>query len=171
MADPTSAEIIAQWKAWIHLLEETRKYGHVNAENFLNLMDTAEQLLEGDWGDEVENAGHALRAALSGMLSDAMAAAMQRPFLRQYCKSVIGRSDLTDDQEMLDEIYDYFHANSITPHMSQYHTFYEIHGQTPGAIIETGFMFADREMLTQRADLVAQGIAEGIVCFIENEVP
>ncbi len=65
----------------------------------------------------------------------------------------------------------FFHANSITGDMSQYHTFYEIDGETPGAIIETGFMFADRELLTDRADLVAQGIAEGVVCFIENEVP
>ena len=65
----------------------------------------------------------------------------------------------------------YLHTNSITPHMSQYHTFYEINGYTPGAIIETGFMMKDRDILTQRADLVAQGIVEGIVCFIENEVP
>jgi N-acetylmuramoyl-L-alanine amidase len=65
----------------------------------------------------------------------------------------------------------YFHANSITDDMSHYHTFYEINGQTPGAIIETGFMFADRTMLTERPDLVAQGIAEGIVCFIEGETP
>jgi N-acetylmuramoyl-L-alanine amidase len=65
----------------------------------------------------------------------------------------------------------YFHANSITPDMSHYHTFYEINGYTPGAIIETGFMFADREMLTERSDLVAQGVVEGIVCFIEGETP
>lgn len=65
----------------------------------------------------------------------------------------------------------YLHANSITPHMSQYHTFYEIDSYTPGAIIETGFMMKDRDILTQRADLVAQGIVEGIVCFIENEAP
>jgi N-acetylmuramoyl-L-alanine amidase len=65
----------------------------------------------------------------------------------------------------------FFHANSITGDMSQYHTFYEIDGETPGAIIETGFMFADRGLLTGRADLVAQGIAEGVVCFIENETP
>jgi N-acetylmuramoyl-L-alanine amidase len=65
----------------------------------------------------------------------------------------------------------YFHANSITGDMSHYHTFYEINGYTPGAIIETGFMFADREILTERPDLVAQGIVEGIVCFIEGEAP
>jgi N-acetylmuramoyl-L-alanine amidase len=55
--------------------------------------------------------------------------------------------------------------------MIYYHSFYEIDGQTPGAIIETGFMLNDRPMLTQRTDLVAQGIVDGIVCFIEGDSP
>ena len=63
----------------------------------------------------------------------------------------------------------YFHANSITYDMTRYHTFYEIDGQTPGAIIETGFMLNDRHMLTQQPELVAQSIANGIICFIEDE--
>jgi N-acetylmuramoyl-L-alanine amidase len=62
-----------------------------------------------------------------------------------------------------------FHANSITGHMTQYHTFYEIDPRTPGAIIETGFMLLDRELLTQQPDRVAQGIVDGIICFIEGE--
>jgi len=65
----------------------------------------------------------------------------------------------------------FFHTNSITYDMIYYHSFYEIDGQTPGAIIETGFMLNDRYMLTERADRVAQGIVDGIVCFIEGEAP
>jgi N-acetylmuramoyl-L-alanine amidase len=65
----------------------------------------------------------------------------------------------------------YFHANSITYDMTRYHTFYEIQDQTPAAIIEIGFMYNDRPLLTQRADLVAQGIVDGIVCFVEDERP
>jgi len=65
----------------------------------------------------------------------------------------------------------YFHASSITYDMTRYHNFYEIDGRTPAAIIETGFMLNDRYMLTQRADVVAQGIVDGIVCFIEGEMP
>jgi N-acetylmuramoyl-L-alanine amidase len=65
----------------------------------------------------------------------------------------------------------YFHANSITYDMTRYHTFYEIADQTPAAIIEIGFMHDDRVLLTQRADLVAQGIVDGIVCFVEQESP
>jgi N-acetylmuramoyl-L-alanine amidase len=65
----------------------------------------------------------------------------------------------------------YFHATSITYDMTRYHTFYEIDDRTPAAIIEIGFMHDDRTMLTQRADLLAQGIVDGIVCFIEGEGP
>ena len=64
-----------------------------------------------------------------------------------------------------------FHANSITYDMTRYHTFYEIQDQTPAAIIEIGFMHADRDLLTQRPDLIAQGIVDGIICFIEEERP
>jgi N-acetylmuramoyl-L-alanine amidase len=62
-----------------------------------------------------------------------------------------------------------FHEGSITADMARYHTFYEIDPNTPGAIIEIGFMLADRWLLTQRADLVAQGIIDGILCFLEEE--
>lgn len=65
----------------------------------------------------------------------------------------------------------YFHEGSITYDMTRYHTFYEVDGRTPAAIIETGFMLNDRDILTQRADLVAQGIVDGIVCFVESETP
>lgn len=62
-----------------------------------------------------------------------------------------------------------FHAHSITYDMTEYHAFYEIASQTPAAIIETGFMAADREILLHQQDRVAQGIANGIVRFLETE--
>jgi N-acetylmuramoyl-L-alanine amidase len=60
-----------------------------------------------------------------------------------------------------------FHEGSITPDMTDYHAFYEIDPQTPAAIIEIGFMGADRDLLLMRQDLVAQGIVDGILCFLE----
>lgn len=60
-----------------------------------------------------------------------------------------------------------FHRNSITFDMTEYHAFYEIEPQTPAAIIEVGFMAADRWLLTRRQDLVAQGIVDGLICFLE----
>lgn len=62
-----------------------------------------------------------------------------------------------------------FHENSITGHMTGYHTFYAIDGRTPGAIIETGFLWLDRDLLTQHPDVVAQGVVDGILCFVEGE--
>jgi len=62
-----------------------------------------------------------------------------------------------------------FHKHSITYHMREYHAFYEIASQTPAAIIETGFMAADRQVLLGQQDKVAQGIANGIVCFLETD--
>lgn len=64
-----------------------------------------------------------------------------------------------------------FDADTITYDMRQYHAYYEIHKGTPAAIIEIGFMLDDREILTQRADVVAEGIVDGLVCFITSSAP
>lgn len=61
----------------------------------------------------------------------------------------------------------FFHANSITYDMTQYHAFNTIAPETPGAIIEVGFMLTDRALLTEQPELVAQGIIDGIHCFFQ----
>jgi len=62
-----------------------------------------------------------------------------------------------------------FHAGSITGDMREYHAFSEIDPNTITAIIETGFLNLDREILTTRTDRVADGVVQGILCFINNE--
>jgi N-acetylmuramoyl-L-alanine amidase len=62
-----------------------------------------------------------------------------------------------------------FHAGSITADMREYHSFREIDPSTVAAIIETGFLNLDREILTKRTDLIARGVVEGILCFANNE--
>lgn len=62
-----------------------------------------------------------------------------------------------------------FRAGSITRDMTQYHTYSEINRDTPAAIIETGFLYLDRSFLTQHPDVAAEGIADGILCFVRNE--
>jgi N-acetylmuramoyl-L-alanine amidase len=62
-----------------------------------------------------------------------------------------------------------FHPGSVTPDMTSYHGFEELHEDTTAAIIETGFMNLDRQILTQQPDLVAQGIIQGVLCYINNE--
>ncbi|MEW6716273.1 MAG: N-acetylmuramoyl-L-alanine amidase [Chloroflexota bacterium] len=61
-----------------------------------------------------------------------------------------------------------FHP-SVTSDMSNYHTFNEINGKTTAAIIETGFLNLDRQLLTQHPDVIAKGIVAGIKCFVYNE--
>lgn len=62
-----------------------------------------------------------------------------------------------------------FHGTSITTDMTSYHAFDEIHHETPAVIIETGFLNLDRQILTRYPDRVAQGITDGILCYIRNE--
>jgi len=61
-----------------------------------------------------------------------------------------------------------YHANSITFDMREYHAFYEIAPETPGAIIEIGFMGDDRYLLLFQQQRIAAGIVEGLVCFLEG---
>lgn len=62
-----------------------------------------------------------------------------------------------------------FHYNTVTNDMTEYHAFNEIDSDTTAAIIETGFLNLDREILTTQPDLVARGVASGILCFVRNE--
>ncbi len=55
----------------------------------------------------------------------------------------------------------------VTIDMTDYHAFREIHPQTPAAILELGFMLADRDLLTNQAERLAQGIVQGVLCFVE----
>jgi N-acetylmuramoyl-L-alanine amidase len=57
----------------------------------------------------------------------------------------------------------------VTDDMTNYHTFGEVSGDTPTAIIEIGFMRADRDILTSQRPLLAQGIVNGILCFLRPE--
>jgi N-acetylmuramoyl-L-alanine amidase len=62
-----------------------------------------------------------------------------------------------------------FHPGSITKDMTEYHAFGEINPNTPATIMETGFMYKDYDILTQKPDIVAQGVVNGILCFMNNE--
>lgn len=57
----------------------------------------------------------------------------------------------------------------ITEDMTSYHAFREVNANTPAVIIETGFMNQDRELLTKEPEIVARGITEGIMCYLNRE--
>lgn len=63
-----------------------------------------------------------------------------------------------------------YHATTITHDMLGYHAFGRIDPQTPAAILEMGFMGGDQQLLTTQPDAVAQGIADSLLCFLNNEL-
>ena len=62
-----------------------------------------------------------------------------------------------------------FHAESITNDMRGYHAFDEINPNTIAAIVETGFLYLDQDLLVKETEKVAYGVAQGILCFARNE--
>ncbi len=60
-----------------------------------------------------------------------------------------------------------FHASAITKDMTQYHAFQRVADDTPGAIIETGYLGGDRELLVNEPDKLARAITAGILCFLD----
>ena len=60
------------------------------------------------------------------------------------------------------------HLNTITEDMRQYHALRQIAPETPGAIIECGFMGGDRYLLTEERHRVAAGIANGVAAFLRG---
>jgi N-acetylmuramoyl-L-alanine amidase len=60
-------------------------------------------------------------------------------------------------------------SSSVTDDMTQYHAFRAINPSTPAAIIETGFLNLDRNLLVNHPDTVADGIVSGVLCFVRND--
>jgi N-acetylmuramoyl-L-alanine amidase len=63
-----------------------------------------------------------------------------------------------------------FHENSITNDMTFYHSFRELDPNTPAAIIETGFLHLDYDMIVKQPDRPAEGITNGILCFLKTQL-
>jgi N-acetylmuramoyl-L-alanine amidase len=61
------------------------------------------------------------------------------------------------------------HPGSITVDMTDYHAFSVIDTATAAAIIETGFLNLDRDLLVHHPDVIADGVVSGILCFVNNE--
>jgi N-acetylmuramoyl-L-alanine amidase len=61
------------------------------------------------------------------------------------------------------------HSDSITPDMFEYHAFLQVAPETPSAIIELGFMLADRKVLDTKTERLAAGIVASLDCFLEQK--
>ena len=60
------------------------------------------------------------------------------------------------------------HPTTVTKDMTEYHAFQRVADTTPGAIIELGFLGGDRDILVNGQAKLAQGITDGIVCYLET---
>ena len=56
----------------------------------------------------------------------------------------------------------------INPDHASYHIFRDIHPNTPAVLIEIGKLSTDRDLIANRSSSITEGIAAGIICFIEN---
>ncbi len=84
-----------------------------------------------------------------------------------------GRTDSARLQSCVESAYQQatqlsYHANTITPHMTDYHAFRTLPDGVPAIILETGFMNLDRALLTTNADIPAAGILNGIQCYLDS---
>ncbi|MGB4595701.1 MAG: N-acetylmuramoyl-L-alanine amidase [Anaerolineaceae bacterium] len=62
-----------------------------------------------------------------------------------------------------------YHYQSITQDMTYYHAYSEINPYTVAGIIEVGFLNLDKEILTTKPELLADGIVNGISCYMNDE--
>ncbi len=58
------------------------------------------------------------------------------------------------------------HPDTITLDMTRYHAFRKIAAATPAAIIELGFLNADRTLLTEQPERAAAGVVAGVLCYL-----
>ncbi len=59
--------------------------------------------------------------------------------------------------------------DTVTVNMTAYHAFRKIDPSTPAAILELGFLGGDQELLTQRPEVAARGVAASLLCFLEDD--
>ncbi len=61
-------------------------------------------------------------------------------------------------------------VDTITEDMTEYHAFRRIDAETPAAILELGFLGGDGELLANQQELLAKGVADGVICFLDGRV-
>ena len=61
------------------------------------------------------------------------------------------------------------HPTTITDDMTFYHAFNNVSAESPAILLEMGFMFNDRELLTNGSAAAAAGISNGILCFLQSQ--
>lgn len=113
MASMTQAEIQTAWSAAVKILDEDRKFGAVNANNIIGMVASYEAAYGGDFIQPAETAIQACRTAIAGILAPGYIQAVLRPWLQQYMLSVVGLTNLTNDAQMLQQLYVYMAQQNL----------------------------------------------------------
>jgi hypothetical protein len=114
VANPTEAELITQLQKIVDLLEENRKFGEVNAKNWVDMHDTVVQNLEGDHADQINAGLRALRTNVNNVLVGGRV--LMDPHLRDWAKLIDAagvpvRVD-ADINTIITALYDYMGPGS-----------------------------------------------------------
>lgn len=113
MATMTQAQVQTAFSNSVKILDETRKFGYVNATNLIALIATYEASYGGDFIRPAEAAIQQCRAAVAGILTPAYIQSVLTPWLQQYMLSVIGNTNLTNTQAILQQLYVYMAQNHL----------------------------------------------------------
>lgn len=60
-------------------------------------------------------------------------------------------------------------GNVISSDPEPFYDYHELDDYTTAAIIEPGYLNLDYRFLTEKTELIARGIADGLVCYLRNE--
>ena len=89
---------------------------------------------------------------------------------------ILGTQNITESNRLNACVMDRYAAatkmsfhTSITADMQNHQAFVRINPNTPAILIETGFMNLDRKMLTENPDVIARGIVNGLLCYLNDE--
>lgn len=146
IADLVRTNLIAAGYDTVRLAEFDERLNGFNANALISI--------HADSCDYINNEATGFKVSAAVSSRDPVSASRLTSCLRSRYGAVTGMS---------------FHAGSITEDMTDYHAFDEIDPLTPAAIIEVGFMNLDYEILTKNPTLLAQGITDGVLCFLRNE--
>jgi len=118
---PTEAEVQAQWRNAIGIIESFRAYVDTTLAGAGQKWDVLLQSLEGDYTpSELSRFASAFRSTCSSLLTPGIAASVVTPVLYEYARILSAASvgsfggGYRSAAEIYSALYEYFHANSLT---------------------------------------------------------
>lgn len=113
MATMTQAQVQTAYSNAAKIIDQVRRFGAVNATNLIGLLATYESSYGGDFIRPAEQAVQQCRAAIAGVVTPGYIQSVLSPWIQQYMLSVVGLTNLTNVQAMLQQLYVYMAQNKL----------------------------------------------------------